>query len=454
MEASANSSKARTPPRTRRSVPSLYGLGLAPLHHISDYKKDETNAVEDAVVGSGNNGYNGDVTGNNRRSASRPARSPYHSINGSHHPSPATNYLTSNSVPSTPSILSDSRSSFFNIPKAAWGRGRDEFHEHDHGPDAGRTDVATSRHHHRRATHHHHHPHEQDSEWLLRTGSAFSTYARDTKGQSWLVKRESSTSLVLDAAEEQQHRANSSQTYQQRAASRSRGRSRSGASTPLGRSRHGSRAATDRRHLCMTPLHPSASSQAFGQAEGAGVYADVGDDNAMPHVPRTDSRRTSISNGVFSAFESTPASEFGEAIYDGGEELEDVNMDMRDLKRFRTFGLGSWLDSLLERLLYGVEDEGANEVVDTVGNDPPAPHSRPSSPFGGRRSSFSTEGSTSDSDSDDISEVSSVFDISEHEDNDLFIAEKMSQSSGVTEQRSDSISDISWLLKLAKASLF
>lgn len=45
--------------------------------------------------------------------------------------------------------------------------------------------------------------HRNDSDWLLRTGALMSSEARESKGQAWLISRQSSTSLVgMDPDEE------------------------------------------------------------------------------------------------------------------------------------------------------------------------------------------------------------------------------------------------------------
>lgn len=348
-------------------------------------------------------------------------------------------------MPNTPSILSDNRNSFFSIPHTGSS-------QNSSGPSPASSDAnlrhlgeqpftRQGRHHRRRSTTQPRSSNvngqsqqDHDSEWLLRAGSAFSTSARKDKGQSWLIKRQSSTSLHLDAENQQAQVQSSSTAYQSRNASR--GRSRSHASTPTnGRSRHGSRAAVDRRHLSMTPLHPMTQDEYDYDSRGV-----------------SDSRRTSIS--VWSAFESDHLDETGDGLVgarsSSGQEVEQISL--KDLNRFRGFGLGSWLDRIVQSVIFGTWDEDPTNVPlerQTSGNhEQPFPVSRTASAStsDGNESDYTADETTGDgSDSEDDESVISPF-----EDDDIHKA-TLVQRPG---QEGGYFSDINWLFQVAKSSLY
>ncbi|KAL2364784.1 hypothetical protein RJZ56_002304 [Blastomyces dermatitidis] len=221
----------------------------------------------------------------------------------------------------------------------------------------------------------------QDSEWLLRAGLALSSSTREEKGQSWLVKRDSSTSLVSEDVPDNEPWRNS-RHHSRHSHGR---RQRSGLSTPVTSSRrpsnsHVSSKFSSRVDLSMTVaglaeqspddrasisddavgLVPdfvdetvrsemaAMSSQPFGQAKAPsqrGVRSF--DDGGYPAV----SRRNSAFDSSFSA----SSSEFSDSETDEEEEVDEA--EMQRLTRERGLGLGSWIDRLVEWTLFSVEDE-------------------------------------------------------------------------------------------------
>src|SRR5699024_6326991 len=82
---------------------------------------------------------------------------------------------------------------------------------------------------------------QPDSEWMLRAGIALASSTREEKGQSWLEKRQSSTSLVSDAKDYDYDYGYDYDSGLRHTRSWNGRRSRSGASTPAAFSRGGSR---------------------------------------------------------------------------------------------------------------------------------------------------------------------------------------------------------------------
>lgn len=202
-------------------------------------------------------------------------------------------------------------------------------------------------------------PGSQDPEWMLRAGIALASSTREEKGQSWLAKRESSTSLVSEG-----------RNYEVDAISQSlrtgmSKRSKSGRSTPgaaASRSRTASR-RNSKHDLAMTGLErtiplPSASKRNSVhtasaprtphneyEARSSGSLPDFIDEQV-----RTEMRDTI--QQIEPEYDSASSHD-----WDSSDDYEE--MDERELQRLtreRGFGLGSWVDRMVEWTLFGVDD--------------------------------------------------------------------------------------------------
>ena len=173
---------AEAPRTSRRSYPNLHNLSLAPLS--AKYPLD---------------------------ASAPPSPDTAHT--------PRTSYIAQRSAPTTPGILSLSqgRSNSRNGRRAKPIYAYDEYFTSTHPvgdipkaksttallPGVNFVDQPKTRHHARKGTaplplRTRHHTASTDSEWYHRAGLAIASEARDSKGQSWLVRRESSTSLTID----------------------------------------------------------------------------------------------------------------------------------------------------------------------------------------------------------------------------------------------------------------
>lgn len=278
-----------------------------------------------------------------------------------------TSYLSSTSVPTTPPVLSDSRDAWLpNLSKKKKASRSDT-----------RLDLMNdqlSPRHHRTQSHNPRErvpqPHHEDNEWLLRAGLALATSTREEKGQSWLVKRESSTSLVSDLHPEPERRPHLSRSQTAR-------RYRSGYSTPA--------AALSRRNshsnlfnngaLYMTSGYPRSGARsgtrtpAYSQAEIPPEYTrgDMNDElrfSGMHNPSRIEdafgqdgiaSHRHSRRSSYFDP--SFPPSDMDYSSADSDEESEFGEVDMQRLTRQQGFGLGPWVDRLVQWALFDVEEE-------------------------------------------------------------------------------------------------
>jgi hypothetical protein len=191
--------RSRTSSRSRRSYPNLHNLSLAPLS--AKYPLD----------------------------ASAPPSPDEHAVH-----TPRTSYIAPKTAPTTPGILSLSQSrSNSRARRAKPGYAYDGYFVNANNPvrDVGEIpkakststlhpgvsfadDNGTGRHHVRKSTAPiqlrmplvRHHTADVDDEWWHRAGLAIAGETRDSKGQGWLVRRDSSTSLVA-ADDEDTHDA-------------------------------------------------------------------------------------------------------------------------------------------------------------------------------------------------------------------------------------------------------
>ncbi|OQD85318.1 hypothetical protein PENANT_c010G11325 [Penicillium antarcticum] len=328
------------------------------------------------------------------------------------HEYPAPSYLSSISVPSTPPILSHSRSSSRN--------------RHTRSKSSSRTGPSSDSnlHSHAISTPLHHsntikkpastfpgrrhvpetdtsHTSKTDAEWMLRAGIALASSTREEKGQSWLSKRESSTSLV--EMRDDNTAINSRHHHHRTKSGTSLRKSRSGASTPGGlgalsrrssRSRGGSRRGS-RVGLTMTTIPVSSSSPntnsagrmpssdsgpATGAATGTAspeirgrgsLVPDFVDERIraeMATLQHRNHRSFSDEDSELWDGEDVDTSE-SEYDYESDETPDDFDeADLQQLTRERGFGLGGWIDRLVEWTLFGVEEWPASvpDAADAV----------------------------------------------------------------------------------------
>ncbi|KAJ5105436.1 hypothetical protein NUU61_002783 [Penicillium alfredii] len=370
MEANTSSSS-----RSRRSYPSLHPVSLAPL--TPRFPIDDDPEPVDYFSPRGD----GEVSGNGTRTP------------------PRMSYFSSVSVPSTPPILSHSRSASrtrHSRSKSSSRAGplsdtnlhsRDLSHplHHHHHQQASHKKQSSATHIRRRFAEpgNTHASSKSDTEWMLRAGIALASSTREEKGQSWLSKRESSTSLV--SFNETPPASHPNRHHHRTKSGASSRKSHSGASTPGAVSRRSSRPrGTSRRGsragLTMTTIPPasaiSASEEEAGKdpSPGAGTTSPEVRGRSTAFVPdfvdeqiRAEMASLQQRERGFSDDQSEYWDRDGDGEEDGGSdsEYDSFSDDSRDdfdeadlqrLTRERGFGLGSWIDRLVEWTLFGVEE--------------------------------------------------------------------------------------------------
>ncbi|KAJ5915110.1 hypothetical protein N7454_011222 [Penicillium verhagenii] len=314
-------------------------------------------------------------------------------------PTRSSSYLSSVSVPSTPPILSHSRSTSrtrHHSRSKSFNPASDSnlhsksisiplHHSSSLGPKK-RPSALDNNHNHRN-----HPTTKSDAEWLLRAGIAIASSTREEKGQSWLSKRESSTSLVSempfdDPAAPPHHRHH----HRTKSGTSSR-KSASGTSTPGAYSRRSSRSRGTSRHgsragLTMTSVPPLSFAQpgttAYGNkthspsTTGAVTPETRGRTGAAGMVPdfvdeRIRAEMESLQEGDLERDRGRDLfghADLGEDLYEDGngfdseDEFSDESheefdeADLQSLTRERGFGLGSWIDRLVEWTLFGLDE--------------------------------------------------------------------------------------------------
>ncbi|KAJ4365236.1 hypothetical protein N0V83_008854 [Neocucurbitaria cava] len=358
-------STSRASSRSRRSYPNLHNLSLAPLS--SKYPLD----------------------------ASTP---PSPSDESTHTTPLRTSYIAQKSAPTTPGILSLSQSrsnsrhrlggkkayaydTYFAVDSEGLVRGNDAV-VRDVGDIPKAKSTSTLLHHGGRDVHvgfademqggavgeggqkrHHmrkrtaplplrmpivrHHTSEANDEWFHRAGLAIAGETRDSKGQGWLVRRESSTSLVNESDGYEQHASHDAGRHiallsgehlgdadfptsffsprMSRAGSRIT--SRVGSRVPSARqSRRGSRVGS-RVDLYMSTSKPHSGRESFDELEDRFIEPD-----------------------------------FIEAAAE--EESDGDEEEVARLARERASGLGGWMDRLIGWTLFSVDEDGEGSSSD------------------------------------------------------------------------------------------
>lgn len=326
---------SRASSRSRRSYPNLHNLSLAPLS--AKYPLD----------------------------ASAPPSPDEPSIQ-----TPRTSYIAQKSAPATPGILSLSqsrsnsrtRSRHRSKPTYAYdGYIVDSENAVKHVGDIPKAKSTSTlhpgvsfadeplssekRHHVRKATAPlplrmplvRHHTTDANDEWWHRAGLAIAGETRDSKGQGWLVRRESSTSLVQDDDRAAQHDV-------KRIALLS-----------------GEHIDPDTDFPTFSPKMSRAGSRYQSRVQSR-VASRVPSARQSRRGSRVGSRADLQMTGGSArhSLELPSEEQFMEPDFvdEHGEESSGDEEEVARLARDRGFGLGSWMDKLIGWTLFDVDEDG------------------------------------------------------------------------------------------------
>jgi len=337
----------RSSSRSRRSYPNLHNLSLAPLS--SKFPLD----------------------------ASAPPSPTEDRIH-----TPRTSYIAQKSAPTTPGILSlgQSRSSSRNGRRTTKGYAYDGYFVNPDAPvkdvgdipkakstttmhpgaHVGFADQPQEHHHSRKGTAPlplraplvRHHTTETTDDWLHRAGIAIAGETRDSKGQGWLIRRESSTSLVNQNDEGEDDVRNMALLSGEHLSEVEH-------STFTPRlSRAGSRIQSRMQSRVGSRVQSARNSR-----RGSRVGSRV--DLMMSTGLRTPNARQSveIDEAMFEDDVIEPDFVEDDDESDGDEE------EVARLARERGFGLGSWMDRLIGWTLFDVDEDGEESSSDEEDED-------------------------------------------------------------------------------------
>jgi hypothetical protein len=192
-----------------------------------------------------------------------------------------------------------------------------------------------------------------DSDWMLRAGALISIETRESKGQAWLVSRQSSTSLtgLRDPDEE--------------ALEREAARERELASRRS--SRRGSLANNALDDLLVTTASPTSHL-------GSRSHSRRGSRTVLPRTP-LDQQRHHDDGGYFVAEHVSDEYLQGPDFVSLDEKLEAIEIDtseadeatVRRLVKRENINMGSWMGKLVGWSLFSVdEDEEESDEEDDV----------------------------------------------------------------------------------------
>lgn len=195
-----------------------------------------------------------------------------------------------------------------------------------------------------------------DSDWLLRAGALISSETRESKGQSWLVSRASSTSLTgqLDEDEEALERQLARERESRRTSRRGSAADADDEFSPVttrmsfgGGSRPASRYGSRPTSRAQSRAHSQRGSKA----------------NLFTPLPKSEQERESY----FGEEEFSVEPDFvdvDEEVYEEDQAAEDEVIVKRLAKKGST-GLGVWVEKLMGWSLFAVEEDGEDTDVET-----------------------------------------------------------------------------------------
>ncbi|KAF2745740.1 hypothetical protein M011DRAFT_371753, partial [Sporormia fimetaria CBS 119925] len=312
--------------RNRRSYPNLHSLSLAPLSTEAPFEP-----------------------------ASPTADAPQ---------TPYTSYIAQKSAPTTPGILSRSNSRTRSNRRRKHGSKTPTYAYHSYFPSSAHSPtsqipkaasidaihragvsftpdtLAEKQQPPARIPLVRHHTHSGSDEWIHRAGLAIAGETRDSKGQGWLVRRVSSTSLVGTVDDYELHPA-----HDPRHIALLSGEHVSDAEFARW-SRAGSRMQS-RTQSRMQSRVPSARTSRRGSRVGSRV-------DLMTTIPHSAMEYEDEENPFDTAAVEPD-------FVSGSSDDEDDEEEVARLARETGFGLGGWMDRLIGWTLFSVDEDGESD---------------------------------------------------------------------------------------------
>lgn len=192
-----------------------------------------------------------------------------------------------------------------------------------------------------------------DSDWLLRAGALISSETRESKGQSWLVSRASSTSLTGQLDEDEE------------ALERQLAKERESRCT----SRRGSAADADDEFSPVTTRMSfgggSRSVSRYGSHPTSRAQSRRGSRaNLFTPLPKTEREKESYLGEEEEFIAEPDFVDVDEEVYEEDQAAED-EVIVKRLAKKGSLGLGVWVEKLMGWSLFAVEEDAEDTDIET-----------------------------------------------------------------------------------------
>ncbi|TQS38562.1 hypothetical protein Golomagni_00932 [Golovinomyces magnicellulatus] len=258
-----------------------------------------------------------------------------------------SNYLSDRSIPTTPSILSRTPSCTFmhKTPRTNFPKSKSSSHlltskASSMGTKSGRGRPKDEIHSRSLS-----HQDRNDSVWLLRAGAVMISSAREAKGQDWLVSRASSTSIrrLQEDDHKEWERAYVRESEHQSKLSSARG-------SILGD--YGSEFSSPKRSMSMN-ISPTSRIENYPFSRRESKI--LSHNSPMTKEPDNYFEWKDFSHE--NKFLQEPELLDTEYTYEDEETVDQDEAIVKDFSRAFNKGIGGWIEKVLKRRLFTLDDE-------------------------------------------------------------------------------------------------
>jgi hypothetical protein len=194
-----------------------------------------------------------------------------------------------------------------------------------------------------------------DSDWLLRAGALLSLGARESKGQSWLVSRESSTSLTVQRDQDVEE-------FERELTREGDSRRNSIRGSITGAD------ADDEYSPITTRLSfgvGSRTASRYGSCPTSRAHSRRGSRANVPTpLPKAENERELYFNGEEGFVVEPDFVDVEEDAYDEDQAIKD-EIIVKRLAKNGTLGLGIWMEKLMGWSLFAVDEDGEDTDTET-----------------------------------------------------------------------------------------
>jgi hypothetical protein len=194
-----------------------------------------------------------------------------------------------------------------------------------------------------------------DSDWLLRAGALLSSGARESKGQAWLVSRESSTSLTAQRDEDMEE------------LERELARERDSRRNSIRESATGGDADDEYSPITARTSFGGGSRSAsrYGSCPASRPHSRRGSKAfVLAPLPKAENERDSYFGGEEDLVVEPDFVDVEEDANDEDQAIKD-EIILKRLAKNGSLGLGVWMEKLMGWSLFAVEEDGEDTDMET-----------------------------------------------------------------------------------------